>query len=48
MAPQSEEAAAWFAAVYETVQKVPPGLVTSYGHIAMLIGHRTCLTLGEV
>ncbi|KAL9060190.1 MAG: hypothetical protein Q9162_000804 [Coniocarpon cinnabarinum] len=36
--PQSEEAAAWFAAVYETIQKIPHGRVTTYGHIAMLVG----------
>ena len=38
--PQSEEAAAWFAAVYQAVQEIPYGKVTSYGHIAMLIGYR--------
>lgn len=40
MAPQSEAAAAWFHAVYETVQQIPHGKVTSYGHIARLIGYR--------
>ena len=38
--PRSEEAAAWFAAVYEAVQEIPPGRVTSYGHIASLLGRR--------
>lgn len=38
--PQSEEAAAWFAAVYETIQQVPRGRVTTYGHIAALVGTR--------
>ena len=38
--PQSEEAAAWFHAVYSAVQEVPHGKVTSYGHIAKLIGRR--------
>lgn len=38
--PQSEEAAAWFQAVYETVQQIPHGKVTSYGHIALLLDHR--------
>jgi methylated-DNA-protein-cysteine methyltransferase-like protein len=38
--PQSEEAAAWFAAVYQAVQEIPHGKVTSYGHIATLIGYR--------
>ncbi|GAM84169.1 hypothetical protein ANO11243_021620 [Dothideomycetidae sp. 11243] len=36
--PQSEEAAAWFYAVYTAVQQVPHGKVTSYGHIARLLG----------
>jgi hypothetical protein len=38
--PQTEEAAAWFAAVYQAVQEIPHGKVTSYGHIATLIGYR--------
>ncbi|KAK5128432.1 hypothetical protein LTR85_003100 [Meristemomyces frigidus] len=37
--PQSEEAAMWFAAVYRAVQEVPHGKVTSYGHIATLLGY---------
>ncbi|KAM0703609.1 hypothetical protein Q7P35_009548 [Cladosporium inversicolor] len=37
--PQTEEAAAWFAAVYQAVQEIPHGKVTSYGHIATLIGY---------
>nr|OQO30953.1 hypothetical protein B0A51_01758 [Rachicladosporium sp. CCFEE 5018] len=36
--PQTEEAAAWFAAVYQAVQEIPHGPVTSYGHIALLLG----------
>ncbi|OQO01357.1 hypothetical protein B0A48_12912 [Cryoendolithus antarcticus] len=36
--PQTEEAAAWFAAVYQAVQEIPHGRVTSYGHIALLLG----------
>ncbi|KAF1987194.1 DNA binding methylated-DNA--cysteine S-methyltransferase [Aulographum hederae CBS 113979] len=35
----TEEAQAWFGAVYHAVQKVPLGRVTSYGHIARLIGY---------
>ncbi|KAJ9662578.1 Alkyltransferase-like protein 1 [Coniosporium apollinis] len=35
---RTEEAAAWFAAVYRAVQEIPPGRVTSYGHIARLLG----------
>lgn len=38
--PRSEEAAAFFHAVYEAIQEIPPGRVTTYGHIAMLIGTR--------
>lgn len=36
--PQSDEAAEWFDAVYSTVQQIPPSRVTTYGHIAFLIG----------
>ncbi|KAM7213906.1 hypothetical protein V8F06_010725 [Rhypophila decipiens] len=35
---RSDEAAAFFHAVYSAVQEIPPGKVTSYGHIAKLIG----------
>lgn len=38
--PQTDEAAAWFAAVYNAVQEIPYGKVTSYGHIARLLGKR--------
>lgn len=41
--PQTEEAAAWFAAVYQAIQEIPHGRVTSYGHIATLIGYRKYL-----
>lgn len=37
---RSDEAAAFFAAVYSAVQEIPYGKVTSYGHIAKLIGTR--------
>lgn len=37
--PRTDEAAAWFAAVYEAVQQIPYGKCTSYGHIAALLGH---------
>lgn len=40
--PQSENAAAWFAAVCQAVQEVPLGRVTTYGHIAKLIGRPEC------
>ncbi|KND87681.1 Alkyltransferase-like protein 1 [Tolypocladium ophioglossoides CBS 100239] len=36
--PRSDEAQAFFAAVYAAVQEIPHGKVTSYGHIAMLVG----------
>ena len=39
--PQSDEAGAWSAAVYEAVQEVPYGKVTTYGHIARLVGNGT-------
>ncbi|ORY60021.1 6-O-methylguanine DNA methyltransferase [Pseudomassariella vexata] len=35
---RSDEAAAFFAAVYSAVQEIPYGKVTSYGHIAKLVG----------
>ncbi|KAF3017244.1 hypothetical protein E8E15_002496 [Penicillium rubens] len=36
--PRSEEAEWWANAVYEAIQEVPRGKVTSYGHIARLLG----------
>lgn len=39
--PRSDEAAAFFTAVYLAVQEIPEGKVTTYGHIATLIGTRT-------
>jgi len=38
--PRSDEAEWWFNAVYEAVQEIPPGRVTSYGYIARLLGRR--------
>lgn len=38
--PRSEEAEWWANAVYEAIQEVPRGRVTSYGHIARLLGER--------
>jgi hypothetical protein len=38
--PRSDEAQAFFHAVYAAVQEIPHGKVTSYGHIAALIGTR--------
>ena len=38
--PRSDEAEWWFTAVYEAVQQIPHGRVTSYGHIAKLLGYR--------
>lgn len=37
---RSDEAEWWFNAVYEAVQEIPMGRVTSYGHIARLLGRR--------
>lgn len=36
--PRSDEAASFFFAVYAAVREIPPGSVTTYGHIAALIG----------
>lgn len=38
--PRSDEAAAFFHAVYSAISEIPVGKVTSYGHIAALIGTR--------
>lgn len=35
---QSDEAAWWFHAVYSAIQQIPHGKVTSYKHIADLLG----------
>ena len=42
MAPgeRSEEVWLWYTAVYEAIQEIPYGKVTSYGHIARLVGKR--------
>lgn len=42
MAPgeRSEEVWLWYTAVYEAIQEIPHGQVTSYGHIARLVGKR--------
>ncbi|RAL12881.1 MGMT family protein [Aspergillus homomorphus CBS 101889] len=37
--PRSDEAEWWINAVYEAVQEIPAGRVTSYGHIALLLGY---------
>ncbi|KAA6412600.1 MAG: MGMT family [Lasallia pustulata] len=39
---RSDEAEWWFNAVYEAVQEIPHGKVTSYGHIARLLGRPEC------
>ena len=38
--PRSDEAEMWYTAVYQAIQQVPHGRVTSYGHIATLLGYR--------
>lgn len=55
---RSDEAAAFTYAVYSAVREIPHGKVTSYGHIAKLVGtrmialsHKTlssCLRVGIV
>ncbi|PYH49766.1 MGMT family protein [Aspergillus saccharolyticus JOP 1030-1] len=37
--PRSDEAEWWINAVYEAIQEIPYGRVTSYGHIALLLGY---------
>jgi len=37
---RSDEAQAFFDAVYAAIQEIPYGRVTTYGHIAALIGTR--------
>ncbi|KAL1996119.1 hypothetical protein VTN49DRAFT_442 [Thermomyces lanuginosus] len=37
--PRTEEVEWWYAAVYSAVQQIPYGRVTTYGHIAELLGH---------
>ncbi|PYH87447.1 methyltransferase [Aspergillus ellipticus CBS 707.79] len=37
--PRTDEAEWWFNAVYEAVQEIPRGRITSYGHIALLLGY---------
>ncbi|KFA51420.1 hypothetical protein S40293_03224 [Stachybotrys chartarum IBT 40293] len=37
---RSDEAAAFFHGVYTAIQQIPHGKVTTYGHIAALIGTR--------
>ncbi|KAJ5110470.1 hypothetical protein N7532_001005 [Penicillium argentinense] len=44
--PRSQEAEAWANAVYAAVQEIPLGKVTSYGHIALLLGE-LMLTYGQ-
>ncbi|MCJ1426257.1 hypothetical protein MMC29_004160 [Sticta canariensis] len=39
---RSDEAEWWFNAVFEAVQEIPRGYVTSYGHIARLLGKPQC------
>jgi hypothetical protein len=38
--PRTDEAEAFFYAVYSAIQEIPYGKVTSYAHIARLIGTR--------
>ncbi|TQN68722.1 Alkyltransferase-like protein 1 [Colletotrichum shisoi] len=43
--PRTDEAEAFFHAVYTAVQEIPAGRVTTYGHIARLIGTRESAAL---
>lgn len=47
MPPRTDEAEAFFHAVYSAVQEIPYGKVTSYGHIAKLVGTRMYLACGS-
>lgn len=38
--PRSDEAEAFFYGVYAAIQEIPYGKVTTYGHIAYLVGTR--------
>jgi O6-methylguanine-DNA--protein-cysteine methyltransferase len=38
--PRTDEAEAFFHAVYSAIQEIPYGKVTSYGHVAKLVGTR--------
>jgi methylated-DNA-protein-cysteine methyltransferase-like protein len=42
MHPRSDEAQAFIWGVYMAVQEIPAGRVTTYGHIARLIGRPNC------
>ena len=37
---RTDEAEAFYHAVYSAIQEIPHGKVTSYGHIARLVGTR--------
>ncbi|KAI0203112.1 DNA binding methylated-DNA--cysteine S-methyltransferase [Astrocystis sublimbata] len=45
---RSDEAASFFIAVYNAVQEIPEGRVTSYGHIAKLVGTRTFVHVTKI
>ncbi len=42
---RSDEAEAFFYGVYAAVQEIPYGKVTTYGHIAALVGTRSSIPL---
>ena len=42
---RSDEAERWYSMVYMAVQEIPYGKVTTYGHIARLIGERKPILL---
>lgn len=43
---RSDEAQAFFHAVYSAAQQIPYGKVTTYAHLAYLVGTRTFLLGG--
>lgn len=46
--PRSDEAEAFFYGVYAAIQEIPYGRVTTYGHIAYLVGTRELSTTTSV
>ncbi len=44
---RSDEAEVFFNAVYRAIQEIPYGRVTSYGHIARLVGTRMFIQLAK-
>jgi alkylated DNA nucleotide flippase Atl1 len=45
---RTDEAEAFYYAVYNAIQEIPYGKVTSYAHIARLVGTRKSLVLHQL